>query len=138
MMVSTRRKARTVVLQALYESDCTGHDLDEVIHRFSEEESLLAENRSFVQECANGVMHHRQEIDRLIQQFAPTFPVDQLSIVDRTILRLAVYEIRFGKKVSEKVAINEAVELAKTFGSESSAKFINGVLGSLCSVMIQE
>jgi len=135
---NTRRKARTVILQALYESDCTCHDLDEIVARLSNEESLNEATHGFVHEFTAGVLQNRDGIDILIHRFAPTFPVSQLSIIDRVILRMAVFELMFWNKTSGKVAINEAVELAKLFGSSNSAKFINGVLGSLYSVMIHE
>ncbi len=137
-MVNMRRKARTVALQALYESDCVGHDPEAVIERMSEEQCLSEDAIEFIRELTSGIADNREEIDNLIHRFAPSFPVDQLSVVDRAILRIAVFEIMFGKKVSVKIAINEAVELAKTFGSSGSSKFINGVLGSINLMMIQK
>ncbi len=137
-MANVRRKARTVALQALYEFDCVGHDLTSTIQRLSEDQSLLEDAVSFIQELAHGVTDNREEIDSLIHKFAPNFPVAQLSLIDRAILRIAIFEIIFDKKVSVKVAINEAVELAKTFGSSNSPKFINGVLGAINSKMIQK
>ena len=80
-------------------------------------------------------MQNNSQIDALIQKFAANYPVSQLALIDRAILRLAIYEMVFAKQVSVKVAINEAVELAKSFGSENSSKFINGVLGSVSSVV---
>ncbi len=133
-----RRKARAVTLQALYESDCVGHDLDSIIQRLSEEESLPEDAVSFVQELTSGVVENMTEIDKLISRFAPNFPVSQLALTDRAILRIAIFEIIFAKKVSVKIAINEAVELAKTFGSDNSHRFINGVLASVNSMMLQK
>jgi N utilization substance protein B len=81
-----------------------------------------------------GTIRHRDEIDRYVQKFAPAWPVEQIAMIDRNILRLAIFEILFDNEVPVKVAVSEAVELAKTFGSESSAKFVNGVLGSVSAL----
>ncbi len=137
-MANVRRKARTVALQALYESDCVGHDPVAVVERMGKAQGLGEDAIEFIRELASGITDHREEIDNLIQRFAPSFPVDQLSVVDRAILRIAIFEIVFSKKVSVKIAINEAVELAKTFGTSGSPKFINGVLGSINLMMIQK
>lgn len=137
-MGRSRRKARTTVLQALYEADCVGHELLAVVRRLAEERSLPEENVEFALELARGVMEKREEIDVLIHRFAPSFPVEQLPLIDRAILRLAIYELLSDRKVSVKVVINEAVELAKSFGGESSPRFINGVLGSVSAKMIQK
>ncbi|MFO8101992.1 MAG: transcription antitermination factor NusB [Dehalococcoidia bacterium] len=137
-MANVRRKARRAALQALYEADCVGHDPLSTIERLGEEQHLGEDAVEFIRELATGIMDNRGEIDNLIQRFAPAFPVTQLSLVDRTILRIAIFEIVFSKRVSVKVAINEAVELAKSFGSSNSPKFINGVLGSINSMMIQK
>lgn len=137
-MIKSRRKARTVALQALYESDCVGHELLDVVRRLAEEESLPEENVEFTLELAQGVLEKREEIDGLIQRFAPNFPVDQLPLVDRAILRLAICELLSDRKLSVKVIINEAVELAKSFGGESSPRFINGVLGSVSALLMQK
>ena len=133
--MTSRRKARTAVLQALYESDCTGHELLSAIDRTIEEQSLSKDAVSFAQQLARGIEQNQSQIDDLIQKFAPNYPVSQLALIDRAILRLAIYEMVVVRQVSVKVAINEAVELAKSFGSENSSKFINGVLGSVSSVV---
>lgn len=137
-MGNTRRKARKTALQVLYESDCVGHAVAPILQRLDEEQSLSQENAAFVKELAAGVVDHIDQIDKFIERFAPSFPVSQISIIDRTILRIAIYEIVFHKKVSVQIAINEAVELAKMFGSSNSPRFINGVLGSVSSMMIQK
>ena len=125
-----RRKAREAALQALYEVDCVGHDSDDALQRLVEELELPGEAETFARELVQGVVESQERIDTAIRQFAPAYPVDQLASIDRNILRLGVHEIWRGE-VPGKVAINEAVELAKVFGSGSSAKFINGVLGSV-------
>jgi N utilization substance protein B len=95
---------------------------------------LSEQNVAFVRELVAGVVRHRDKIDDNIQQFAPAWPLEQLAMIDRNILRLAIFEILFDNKVPVKVAVSEAVELAKTFGSESSPKFVNGVLGSVSAL----
>ena len=130
-MTGTRRKARIIALQALYEIDSVDRRSETVIERVLGETGLTEENSDFVRELISGTVKNRDEIDGHIHKFAPAWPVDQIATVDRNILRLAIFEILFDNKVPVKVAVNEAVELAKTFGSESSAKFINGVLGAI-------
>ena len=130
-MTGARRKARRLALQALYEVDSTGHEAEGAVSRLLAEEKLSRENADFIRELVSGVIRNKERIDLRIQSFAPTWPIEQISIVDRNILRLAIFEILLDNKVPAKVAINEAVELAKTFGSDSSPKFVNGVLGSV-------
>ena len=133
-MVGVRRKARIVALQALYEVDCTGHKADEAVTRLLTDTGLSEENAAFVRDLVGGVVQNKENIDRNIQSFASAWPVGQIPTVDRNILRLAIFEILLDNRVPVKVAINEAVELAKMFGSESSPKFVNGVLGSVSSL----
>jgi N utilization substance protein B len=130
-MAGTRRKARIAALQALYELDCTKHKVEETSARLRAGETLTQEALSFSEELVKGVLQHKSELDVLIKKFAPAFPVEQMSIVDRNILRLAIFEILFSKETPLKVAINEAIELAKDFGSDSSPRLINGILGSI-------
>jgi len=133
-MAGTRHKARTIALQALYEVDSAARRPETVAERLLSETNLSELNNEFVRELVNGTIKNKDEIDRHIKKFAPAWPVDQIAIVDRNILRLAIFEILFDNKVPVKVAVNEAVELAKTFGSDSSAKFVNGVLGSVSAL----
>jgi transcription antitermination protein NusB len=130
-MSGMRHKARMVALQALYESDCVSHDAETSLSRLAVRYSLLEPALSFAKELVNGVMENKEKIDALIQANAPSWPLEQLSAIDRNILRLAIFEISVDNKVPIKAAINEAVELAKTFGSDNSPKFINGVLGTI-------
>jgi N utilization substance protein B len=132
-MAGIRRKARVAALQALYELDCTRHKAEETLARLKAEETLTQEALVFSEGLVNGVLQHKSELDALIEKFATAFPVDQMSIIDRNILRLAIFEILFGDKTPFKVAINEAIELAKEFGSDSSPRLINGVLGAITS-----
>jgi len=133
-MAGTRRKARTTALQALYEVDSVSRDAGEVTERLLSEVGFSEEYNTFVRELVDGVVRNRDEIDRNIQRFAPAWPVEQIAMIDRNILRLAIFEILFDNKVPVKVAVSEAVELAKIFGSESTAKFVNGVLGSVSTL----
>ncbi len=133
-MVGVRRRARALALQALYEIDTAGHRAEEVLNRLLDEERLPEENANFAHDLVTGVIQHKEKIDQNIQSFAPAWPLEQLPVIDRNILRLAIFEILIDNKVPIKVAINEAVELAKTFGADSSSKFVNGVLGSVSTL----
>jgi N utilization substance protein B len=124
-----------LALQALYEVDSAGHEVEGVVTRLLDEERMSAENSAFARELVSGVIQNKEKIDLNIQSFAPAWPVEQIPVVDRNILRLAIFEILLDNKVPVKVAINEAVELAKTFGSDNSAKFVNGVLGSVSTLI---
>ncbi|MBI2304992.1 MAG: transcription antitermination factor NusB [Chloroflexi bacterium] len=124
-----RRQARQMAFQVLYEVDIAGHSYEGVMERLVSE--VEASQLEFVKELVRGVIEHKNAIDAIIRRYAPAWPLEQLPVVDRNILRLAIFEILFDNKAPPKVAINEAVELAKTFGGDSSSKFINGVLGSL-------
>jgi N utilization substance protein B len=129
--MKVRHKARVSALQALFEIDITGHHPAVVIDRRLEHSGLPDSGADFARVLVHGVGEHRGELDRLIAEYAPEWPVDQIAIIDRNILRIAIYEILFGDDTPTKVAINEAVELAKEYGSDSSGRFVNGVLGSL-------
>ena len=133
-MTGTRHKARTIALQALYEIDSVARRPETVLKRLLSEADLSEENNAFVRELVDGTVGNKDEIDGNIQKFAPAWPVEQIAMVDRNILRLAIFEILFDNKVPVKVAINEAVELAKSFGNENSSKFVNGVLGSVSAL----
>jgi N utilization substance protein B len=126
-----RHRARIAALQALYETDCAGHELGPVLEQRLEEVDLPEAGEQFARELAHGVNTQTAWLDALIGRYAPEWPVEQIAIIDRNVLRLAIYEILLGKETPVKVAINEAVELAKLFGSDSSGRFVNGVLGTL-------
>jgi N utilization substance protein B len=131
MAANPRRKARIAALQALYESDVSGHDPIASVVRLCAEANLSDAQSSFALELVEGVIEQRDEIDAIIHRAAPQWPVDQLSAIDRNVLRLAIREILMNNGAPIRAAINEAVELAKSFGSDNSAKFVNGVLGSV-------
>jgi transcription antitermination protein NusB len=130
-MSGKRRKARIAALQALFELDSVGHQPEQTIARQLESGPLSAEVKQFAEELVNGVLAHKEQIDKTIENTAPAFPLDQLAVIDRNILRLAIYEVLIDNRVPMRAAINEAVELAKDFGGEKSPRFINGVLGSV-------
>jgi len=129
-MASLRRKARIAALQTLYEIDCTEHKAEDAVIHSTTEQSLSQEVISFIEKLVQGVLKNKSKIDEVIGRFAPSFPVAQMSVIDRNILRVAIFEILMDN-TPVKVAINEAIELAKTFGSDSSPRLINGVLGSI-------
>ncbi len=137
-MAGVRRKARILALQALYETDSVGHEAVVALSRILASEKLSEEGGAFAGELVRGVINNKEEIDQSIQRYAPAWPVEQIPTVDRNILRLAIFEILFDKKVPVKVAINEAVELAKRFGGDTSPRFINGVLGSVSGLVAGE
>jgi N utilization substance protein B len=129
-----RRKARVIALQVLYEVDSVGHEMERALAPFLADGRLNEENAVFARHLTGGVLENREEIDGYIKKFATAWPLEQISVVDRNILRLAIFEILLDNSVPIKVAINEAVELAKLFGSENSPRFVNGVLGSVSAL----
>jgi len=131
--VKTRRQARVLALQTLFEVDSVKHPTELVLAQRLEEKPLPAEGEDFVGRLVKGVLEHLQDLDRIIEDIATDWPLEQMAIIDRNILRIAIYEITVDKQTPVKVAINEAVELAKLFGSDSSRRFVNGVLGTLVS-----
>ena len=131
--MKVRRRSRILALQALYEIDTTHHPAGTVLDQRLAEDPLPDEGEAFARELITGVMKHQAELDELIQHYAPEWPVDQMAVVDRNVLRIAIYEFFISKATPIKVAINEAVELAKLFGSDSAPRFVNGVLGALAT-----
>jgi len=132
--MGVRRKARVIALQVLYEVDSVGHSMESALASFLADGRLSEENIAFSRELVSGVIQNKEKIDQHIKRFAPAWPVEQIPIVDRNILRLAIFEILLDNSVPVKVAINEAVELAKMFGGDNSPKFVNGVLGSVSAL----
>lgn len=127
-----RRRARIAVLQALYEADVAHHPAGTALDARLAEQNLPAAVEAFARSVLSGVLAHRHHLNALIVRHAPEWPLDQMAVVDRNILRIAIYELSAPElDTPAKVAINEAVEMAKVFGSDSSPRFINGVLGAL-------
>lgn len=126
-----RTRARSLALQALYEIDLTGHAMESVIELRLKEYELGDELGEFAGRIVRGVLPLRVALDAYIAEHAPEWPIEQVSVIDRNLIRMAVWEFAVNGETPVKVAINEAVELAKRYGSDSSSRFVNGVLGSL-------
>jgi transcription antitermination protein NusB len=131
---SGRREARILAFKVLYEVDLAHHPPSAVLERLLTEDRVDDRATEYARELVDGVLRERADLDRVIQERAPTWPLRQMAAVDRTILRLGLYETRHKRGiVPVRVAINEAIELAKLFGGESSPRFVNGVLGHLAA-----
>lgn len=131
--MASRHLLRTIALQSLYEWDFNENkvDISESLERNLKEFGPGVDDPEFAAKLARGVIEHIKEIDPKIEKAAPEWPLDQVSLVDRNVLRIGIYELLFSEEIPPKVAINEAIELAKAFGSDSSGKFVNGVLGTI-------
>jgi len=133
--MASRHLSRSIAMQSLYEWDFLDKksDLEKIIERNIVEFGPGLEDESFIWQLVTGVVANLKEINEIIARAAPQWPISQISIVDRNVLRIGIYELLFGDKVTvpPKVAINEAIELAKSFGGDNSGKFINGVLGTV-------
>ncbi|MFW5884978.1 MAG: transcription antitermination factor NusB [Patescibacteria group bacterium] len=134
--MGNRHLARSVAMRSLYEWDFNGkkdENIEEIIKHNTAEFAPKLKDDSFVKKNVLGVLKKRDVIDPIIEKCAPEWPLEQITVVDRNVLRLGIYELMFGdyQEVPPKVAINEAIELAKGFGGESSGKFVNGVLGTV-------
>ncbi len=139
--MSNRHLLRTVAMQTLYEWDFYKRDnkrIDEFIKQNMQEFTKSQDGADFVKEEIEGVLKEVKNIDQVITKAAPDWPLEQIAMVDRNILRLGVYELLFAEDIPPKVAINEAIELGKSFGGKSSGKFINGVLGGIFKNMPQK
>ncbi|GAB4413381.1 MAG: transcription antitermination factor NusB [Anaerolineae bacterium] len=128
-----RRDARALALQVLYEVDCTRHPVETVLAERLAQNSLRPEAVTLARRLVEGVLAYKPRLDVLIHRYAPEWPLEQIALVDRNILRMAIYEMALEETVPLKVAINEAIELAKMFGSDSTPRFVNGVLGTLAA-----
>ncbi len=134
--MANRHLSRSIALQTLYEWDFNegkNKNVAELLERNTEEFGPGIENDLFVKELINGVLKNKEKIDEIIVKTAPEWPLEQINLIDRNVLRIGIFELLFGKReeVPPKVAINEAIELAKSFGGETSGKFVNGVLGTI-------
>ena len=134
--MASRHLARSIAIQSLYEWDFKNYNTDflpEIVKRNIKEFGPGLKDEEFVNNLINGVISHLKKLDNIIEKAAPMWPIDQIDRIDRNVLRLGLYELLYENKeeVPPKVAINEAIELAKSFGGESSGKFINGVLGTV-------
>lgn len=132
--MSNRHLARTIAMQTLYEWDFTGRSeakLSDMIETNLKEFAPDFSDADFSRSIVHGIEKHQADIDAMIVKYAPEWPLDQITIVDRNILRIGIFELKFAPDIPPKVAINEAIELAKSFGGESSGRFVNGVLGAI-------
>ena len=133
--MASRHLSRSIAMQSLYEWDFSDkkHNLEKIVEKNIREYGPGLEDTGFVWQLISGVVKYLLKIDKIIENVAPEWPINQITIVDRNVLRIGLYELLFGnkKEVPSKVAINESIELAKSFGGESSGKFINGVLGTV-------
>ena len=143
-MASNRHLGRIVALQTLYEYEFRVHaedksaSVDDILHRNLERYEQEIEDTEFVDSLVKGVIEHQDDLDNHIRPLAPEWPLEQIARIDRNILRLGLYELLYrAEQVPPKVAINEAVELAKAFGSDNSSKFINGVLGTAFRTLVE-
>ena len=129
--MKARTRARGIALQALYEVDMVGHPPVQVLQDRLEEEPFPEDLAEFIRQIIFGIIPLREQLDQVIARYAPEWPLEQIAAIDRNILRIATWEFAAQRCTPVKVAINEAVELAKAYGSDSAPRFINGVLGSL-------
>ncbi|MDD3292913.1 MAG: transcription antitermination factor NusB [Candidatus Pacebacteria bacterium] len=140
--MASRHLSRSIAMQSLYEWDfnCFKKELKEITEKNIQEFGAGLEEFNLIWELVLGIKEKKDHIDQIIAKTAPEWPLEQVNILDRNILRIGIYELLFGdpKSVPPKVAINEAIELAKNFGGESSRKFVNGVLGTVYREISQE
>lgn len=129
--MKARTRARGIALQVLYEFDLVEHSAVQVLQERLDADPMTEELAEFARQIVIGVLPIREQLDHVLARYAPEWPLDQIAPIDRNILRMAVWEFAIQKDTPVKVAINEAVELAKLFGSDSAPRFVNGVLGSL-------
>jgi transcription antitermination protein NusB len=131
--MANRHLLRTVALQALFEWDFNNRqgDISAIVDHAIEEFANGVDDADFAKELVDGVVENLEALDKIIVETAVEWPIAQITVIDRNVLRLGIYELMFSKKIPPKVAINEAVEMGKRFGGESSGKFVNGVLGTL-------
>jgi N utilization substance protein B len=129
--MKSRTKARSLALQVLYELDQSSHPVGDILTNRMEDQTYDPSLATFASSIVQGVSPLREELDLILSKHAPEWPLDQVAIIDRNILRIAVWEMAFDPSTPIKVVINEAIELGKLYGSDSTPRFINGVLGSL-------
>ncbi len=135
--MKTRRRARRTALETLYEVDLVGHPLGEVLQARVDDHPMESKGVAFSSTLVRGVLDNQASIDVFISRYAPEWPLDQMAVIDRNILRIAIFEFVVDGGTPIKVAINEAVELAKGYASDSAPRFINGVLGTLAGLVTE-
>lgn len=136
--MANRRKSREIALQVLYQLDITQQDAIRVLAQFQEHFSPHQANDDFMKRLVLGVLEHRQEIDRLIEQYSENWRLERMNIIDRTILRMATFELLYYKEIPPKVTLNEAIDLGKRYGTEDSGSFINGILDRIQKEVVRK
>ena len=139
--MSNRHLARTIALQTLYQWDFNGQEksgIEQTVKTNLDNFAPQFDDKGFIKNLVTGVINNQKNIDDLIIKYAPEWPLDQITMVDRNVLRIGIQEMKYDDDIPEKVAINEAIELAKTLGGESSGKFVNGVLGTIYKELLDE
>ena len=141
--MSNRHLARTIAMQTLFEWDFHGKQsiadaIEKLSYNLSDFSPKFENDDHFVEKTVNGVLENIEDIDKLISKYATDWPIEQITIVDRNILRVGTYELKYNPEIPSKVAINEAIEIAKKFGGESSGKFVNGVLGAVFKELAEQ
>lgn len=144
-MASNRHLGRIIALQTLYEfeirnqSSDSSVDIEEILDRNISRYEKSIDDKEFIYDVTKGVLKHQAELDEKIQIMAPDWPIEQVARIDRNVLRMGIFELIYdSNNVPPKVAINEAIELAKSFGSDNSSKFVNGVLGTAYKTLVEE
>lgn len=140
--MANRHLARTLVLQTLFEWDfkqdqTSQRDIKKILEHNRQEFAPDFDDQGFAEKLISEIIANKYKIDKLIKNFASEWPIDQITIVDRNVLRMGIYELKYNPEIPPKVAINEAIEVAKAFGGDSSGKFVNGVLGSIYKEMVK-
>lgn len=138
--MANRHLLRTIAMQCLFEWDFSGQDnkkIGEIVKRNVEKFAPGVTDFTFVKRLCKGVLENQEKIDKIIEEYAPEWPLNQITTVDRNTLRIGIYELKIDNEIPPKVAINEAIELGKAFGGPSSGKFINGVLGTIYREMTE-
>jgi transcription antitermination protein NusB len=135
-MSNARHLARVMAMQALYEVDAVAGDPAAALDAVAAEHQARPRARTFASDLVQGVLHHLEAIDAVLGEAAPQWPLAQVAGVDKAVLRVAVFELLFGRRVPPKVAINEAIDIAKTYGGEGSGRFVNGVLGHVLATAL--
>jgi N utilization substance protein B len=135
-MFTARHLGRVMAMQALYEIDAVDGDPVAALEAIAAEHQASARARTFASDLVQGVLHNLEAIDGVLREAAPQWPLDQMARVDKAVLRVAVFELRFGQRAPPKVAINEAIDIAKTYGGEGSGRFVNGVLGHVLATTV--
>ncbi len=136
--MSRRRRSREFAIQVLYQLEINQQTVQETLTQFQKNYLPKGERDEFLERLVHGVLEHRKEIDRLIKQYSKNWQLDRMSLIDRNILRLAIFELMHCEDIPPKVTLNEAIELGKKFGSEESGRFVNGILDRIQNEVVRK